>query len=172
MAQFSRPISDISNPDGWSPTPVWQQIDEVIASDVDEVTVSVAFTTATFVCGMSVVTDPVSSSGHILRVRGFDDAFIPVSIELLQGPATVITLFQFQSTTRANFTYTLSGAEADAITDYSILRIRVTGGDGTNTESAGIEWVEFEVPDSGPPPNPPVGTKGQFDTDLILLNWF
>lgn len=86
--------------------------------------------------GLSTIEDPVSSSGHIMRWRRAKDASGGGTIGLIVGlymsyvnegdKGTEINSFTDSnlSDTIATTTDTLSGGEADAITDYADLQIR------------------------------------------------
>ncbi len=65
----------------------------------------------------------------------------------MQGAAVKATLFTTGLGSTTTFlSYTLSGAEADAITDYSDLRLRVTCNVGNYSGTMYVDRVEFEVP--------------------------
>lgn len=71
------------------------------------------------------------------------------------------------------FTYTLSGAEADAITNYNDLRLRF---DSTSAffgiDSLQVSQAFFEIPDAGGAAVGLIGTRKPLkrtDLDLILL---
>jgi outer membrane murein-binding lipoprotein Lpp len=124
-------------------------LDEVSFNDADYVELFYSFETNAFEVKLSAVTDPLSSSGHIIRVRTKDNIPITLTIELYQG-ATLIA-GGFNTTPQlslATDVFTLSSAQADLITNYADLRIRVTGGDTNNTGFADGSWIEFEVPDA------------------------
>lgn len=162
MAQFARPDSDVS--DGtWtnqasSNVNMFNVIDESSADDADYIRTANPTGTETCTFGLSDVTDPVSPSGHTVRWRAkvanrVDDT-INLSIFLRQG-ATLIATCRTGAITDTSFTagsYTLSGAEADAITDYTDLRLTFTKS-GTN-DDAGINvqvsFAELEVPGGTP----------------------
>lgn len=81
----------------------------------------------------------MSSSGHVIRARLAKDASggaqIDATVQLRQGYVSEASLGTLIATlTQANVTntfttysYTLSAAEADAITDYTSLFLRVLG---------------------------------------------
>lgn len=86
--------------------------------------------------GLSNVEDPVSSSGHVMRWRrgknAAGGATINLTVELRMGyisegtPGTEIHSEADNDIpdTATNDSYTLSGGEADAITDYTDLQAR------------------------------------------------
>lgn len=139
-------------------TGTFADIDETVPSNADYVYCESAFIGdfdfALVQFTGSNVTDPVSSSGHVLRWRC--DPGI--------GEGVVIYLMEGVNTTRASAsgncdgntqTYTLSAAEANAITDYSNLEFRgtescdITGGCGGSGALVKIFWIELEVPSAG-----------------------
>lgn len=147
MAQFARPDADI-DVGTFTATPLWSKLDETPADDADEIT-DVTGADGTFCeVRLSDITDPTSSSNHILRMRhkrgGTSNS--TAKAELVQG-TTVIASTGNQTSTSVyqQVDITLSGAEADAITDYTDLRVRLHRVSGRQKYS----WVEFEVPDAG-----------------------
>jgi hypothetical protein len=93
--------------------------------------------------GLSTIEDPASSSGHIINWRAKKDAVgggqIDLTVQIretyvseasqgtLIGQKAVVDL----TSTIANDTTTLSGAEADTITDYADLQIRFVADQST-----------------------------------------
>jgi hypothetical protein len=93
---------------------------------------------------LSTVSDPVSSSSHILRWRRAKDAAsggqIDLTVQIRQGytgEGSQGTEITSQSDTNLSETfatatpYTLSGVEADSITDYSDLQVRFVANQST-----------------------------------------
>lgn len=141
MPQFGRPITDTAN-DGWTEddgtaATIFDQIDESSADDLDYIRSPLAPTADVYVTKYSAVEDPQSSTGHVVRYRYRKDAAggaqIDLTVELRQGyvnegaPGTLIAQW-----VHANISdvitavgQALSGAQADAITDYSNLFLRV-----------------------------------------------
>ncbi|MGH6718760.1 MAG: hypothetical protein ACREER_05530 [Alphaproteobacteria bacterium] len=157
MAQFARPDSDIAV-GLWTATPLWSKIDEATADDADLITSSNNSTSDICELGTSNVTDPAVSTGHIVRYRYKKSAAgghtVNLRTRLLQG-ATQIASWTHNniSETFADATQTLSGAEADSITDYTNLRLEFqrsgdTGGAGGTRRSAIVSWAELEVPNA------------------------
>jgi len=142
--EFARPSADAYNGDGWkeddgTTTTIFDQIDEVVADDADFIRSPLTPTNDAYVTKLTSVTDPLSSTDHIVRYRYGKDAAggdqIDLIVQLRQGyvnegsPGTLIA-----SQTHTNIgvawiagTFTLSGAEADAITDYTDLYLRFVG---------------------------------------------
>ncbi|HYE78030.1 MAG TPA: hypothetical protein VEI97_08595, partial [bacterium] len=141
---FARPSADTNNPgsytdQGGGSSNIFGTIDETVASDADFIRSGTDPANAVYVTKLSNVTDPVSSTGHILRVRAGTDVSsggnqIDLTAQLRQGYVsegtlgTLIATLTQTNVTAGGFTtysHTLSGAEADAITDYTSLYLRV-----------------------------------------------
>lgn len=162
MAQFSRPDNDdtidVWSDEGGGTTDIFQSIDEVTANDSDFVRSDTTPDAGEeYFAGMSTVIDPGVSTGHILRWRYHKDVAagrtIQMRLILRDGSTTIVVrLFTNVSDIVAQDTYTLSTSEADSITDYSNLNVRIdairTGGGGPRRGQ--VTWVELEVPDAGP----------------------
>src|SRR3990172_4104703 len=78
MPQFARPDADTNNVDAYTDqaagsTNLYAVIDEVSADDADYVRTVVSPSSDVIVFRLSDVTDPVSSSGHIMRLRSATD---------------------------------------------------------------------------------------------------
>lgn len=142
MAQFGRPSTDTTREaweeDDGTTTDIFDQIDEVSADDADYIRSALVPTTDAYVTKLTSITDPLQSTGHIVRYRYGKDvtggAQIDIVVQLRQGyvnegsPGTLIA-----SQTHTNVavfpvagTFTLSGAEADSITNYTDLYLRFT----------------------------------------------
>lgn len=141
MPQFARPDADAAignfQDQGGGITSIFQSIDEVSPSDADYIRSPVSPINEPYTCRLSDVVDPVSSSGHIIRMRTATDLnaqeVLDFTQQLRQGfvsegtPGTLIASQSrtgVSSTTFTTSSYTLSGAEADAITDYTALFLR------------------------------------------------
>ena len=142
MPQFARPDNDFNNPDGFTDqgggaVNIYQTIDEAGADDADFIRSVVTPTSDVYVARLSDVTDPALSTGHIMRMRTSADQDAQETIDFTQqlrqgyvSEVTPGTLIASQarngvtSTTWTTSTYTLSAAEADAITDYTALFYR------------------------------------------------
>ena len=144
MAQYARPDSDIAL-GGWS-NPSWSRIDEVVADDATTRTQELGGGTVLKV-GLSNVQDPQVSTGHIVRFRAHKsgDGAATLNGQLYQG----ITLIagsgaQTLTTVYKTFAFTLTGCEADAISDPTDLRLWFTP---TGLQDVTLTWAELEVPD-------------------------
>lgn len=151
MAQYGRPASDITA--NWTPsigTTHWQCIDETPYSDTDYV--STTTNGRIFQVSLSPLVDPISSTGHIIRIRAYasgSSSAEKITYALYEGttvratsPATSITRNSFNT-----YTLTLSAAQANAITNYANLSIKCTAS-MTTGETLRVSWVEFEVPNA------------------------
>ncbi len=141
MAQFARPDADLFVEAGYTDhlggtTNLFQTLDEVTPSDTDYVESPDVPTADAYVCSLGAVTDPALSTGHIVRYRYSKSAAggdaINLDVELRQGyvnegtPGTLIASWSHvgitDTVTQAD--QTLTGPQADAITDYSDLALR------------------------------------------------
>lgn len=160
--QFARPIADLDNTGVWVTAPLWSKIDESVGSgDADSIQADgTPISSEPFTVDLGTVTDPVSSTNHTIRVRvtkttsgGSNYDFIA---QLRQGyvseasQGTLIgTLTQtIIAETATTYTYTLSGGEADSITDYSDLQLRcyVNKNGGGAARNVTCYDVELQVP--------------------------
>jgi hypothetical protein len=134
MAQFARPDGDVSvgawTTNAGGTTNLFQTIDEASAGDADFVRSELSPSSSAYECSLSDIEDPQSSAGHVVRYRYAKDAAggqtVDLTVQLRQGTSTVIasaTHTNISETVTAG-SFTLSGAEADAITDYTDLRLR------------------------------------------------
>lgn len=142
MAQFGRPSADTDNSGAWTDqaagsTNIYTTIDEVSPSDADYIESPLAPVSDVYVTKLTTLEDPVSSSGHTVRIRHAKDAAggatVNLTVELRQGyvsegtPGTLIATCMNAvalSDTLTTTPYTLSAGEADAITDYTNLYLR------------------------------------------------
>lgn len=129
---YAVPISDISA-GGWTPSAgadLFAMIDETPdAVDTDFDISAVDPSSDTFEVKLSAIGDPAVSTDHVVRYRygkPLTDDRIDLVVSLRQGASTEIAAWTHADipqgwTTAAQ---TLSGGQADAITDYSDLRLR------------------------------------------------
>lgn len=141
MAQFGRPSTDTTR-DNWeeddgTTTDIFDQIDEASADDNDFIRTGLTPTDDVYVTKLTNVEDPISSSNHIVRYRYRKEATggdqINLTVQLRQGytnegsPGTLIASASHTDISGSAWTagtFTLSGAEADNITDYTSLYLR------------------------------------------------
>ena len=160
MTQYARPDSDVSagswvNQAG-SGSNLFQSIDEADGENDSDYVISTddSSSSDTMEVGLSDIPDPQSSSSHIVhyRAKGSDPSGsygIPsLTVSLRQGSTQIATATNSSLTTSfVNYTFTLSSSEANAITDYSDLRIRfvrASGGSASETNLVSEAW--FETP--------------------------
>ena len=140
MAQFGRPSVDttIGN---WEDelggtADIFNSINETSPNDSDFITSEFAPSASPYVTKLTSLTDPSLSTGHVVRYRARKDpsagSQIDLTVELRQGyvsegsPGTLIaTDSQVDLPTGfTTFSFTLTGGEADSITDYTDLYLR------------------------------------------------
>lgn len=143
MPQFARPSVDTYNSDGWleddgTSTDMWDEINESVASDTDYIKSADAPSADAYVTKLTTVNDPSPiNTGHIVRWRRrapvVGGATVTLQVQLRMtyvnegSPGTLIAQEAATNVTDTAFTddsITLSGAEADAITDYANLYLR------------------------------------------------
>jgi hypothetical protein len=128
---------------------------------------------------LGAVGDPASSSNHIVRVRGLVDTVVggamDLQTELRQGGSALSTPALWNDALTASaqtFTHTLSGAQADAITDYSTLRLLFTATQAAGAAPTFVAASALAVTATNGAtfaPAIPTGTNGQ---DILLLGIF
>jgi hypothetical protein len=144
MSQFARPSADTLR-DNWeeddgTTTAIFDQIDESVADDADYIRTQLTPTSDVYVTKLTSLEDPLSSTGHIVRYRYRKDAAggdqIDLVVQLRQAyvnegtPGTLIasaTHTDIDGSAWTAGTFTLSGGEADSITDYTNLYLRFVG---------------------------------------------
>ena len=158
--QYARPSLDVSagGSSGWyesagsTQTNIYTAIDEVTYSDTDYI-YSSANQLSTSEIQLSSITDPETSSGHTIRVRALrtiTNKNYTLTVNLMEGATQRATYSIVNPTTGfLEYSYPLSAAEADSITDYSNLRLQfnvtVAAGGGGIMQ---VSWASFEVPDA------------------------
>ncbi len=143
MPQFARPSADTNNPGQWqthsgSTTGLYQTIDEASPDDTDYIISPTNPSNAVYVTKLSSLTDPGTASGHIIRYRVSasqdNQQAVRTTIQLRQGytnessPGILIASHDtglVSSTSWLTYGYTLSSAEAGAITNYGDLYYRI-----------------------------------------------
>jgi hypothetical protein len=131
--QSAGPSTDITTT-GWTATggtgTLASAIDEFPADDADLITSPGNPSSSVAECKFPSFTDPSFSTGHRLdyRVRVRNAGSYTVVVGVYQGTTLIASTSHTSGLTSSfqDFTLTLSGAEADAITDYTDLRVRVT----------------------------------------------
>ena len=122
-AQFSRPVSDVSA-GGWTASTgsdLYAMLDEAAADDGDYIT-----TTSATTCEVALgsLTDPASSTGHIVRYR-ISATGGGIIVRLREGSTTIASWTHNPApASPTTYAQTLSGGEADSITSYSALKLQ------------------------------------------------
>lgn len=156
MAQFARPDGNITQT---SFTGGFAEIDEVSPSDSD-FAYGANNTAAELEVSLLNVVDPQASTGHTFRYRiakvnngvlSDTGNAVTITARLMQGTTQIATDTARTCTgTWTTYTFTLSAAEADAITNYDDLRLEfvtsASGGSPANRRGGAVSWAELEVP--------------------------
>ncbi len=142
MAQFLRPDNDFANPDSWQDdgggsSDIFESIDEEVAADGDYIRSPLTPSADVYVARLSDGEDPALSTGHKLKVRYAKSAAGGAQIDITaqlrenyvnegsQGTLIKQRVFADVSDSFATDDYTLSAGEADSITDYTDLFLRL-----------------------------------------------
>lgn len=121
VVQLIRPTSDITT-GAWTPSTgstLYGVLDEAVADDGDYIVTTSASTAEV---GLGSASDPLLSTGHTIRYRAKGTGSL--AVKLMQGTTTIATHNPTITTSFQLFTFTLSGAEADSITNYGDLRLQ------------------------------------------------
>jgi len=157
MVQIARPDSDVST-GGWEPqgstaeTTLWESLDEVTANDgVDYIE---ALNGENITCEIGLdnsITDPGGNTGYFLRLRcqgtgsGGPER---CSVALFEGATQRAASGSFTSRGAwGDKFYELTTGEADAITAFTDLRLKITSSNLSATEDMWVTQAFFEVPD-------------------------
>lgn len=156
MAQFLRPASDVTTTN-WTrssgTSSYFTYINDVTADS------STYLQTQTQSSGLEIglggtVATPGSRDNHIVRLQAWSlgsSAAERHTVLLLQGSTTIATPVNNATLTRTTpttITYTLTNAEATAITNYADLRLRFTATTLAASETYRVSWAELEIPDA------------------------
>lgn len=180
MAQFARPDSDVVD-GGWKNTITasavdnYAAIDEATASDADYCYSANNPVNDELEVGLSNVTDPASSTGHVVRYRigkeGNTNKVVDFTVRLRQG-ATEIAVWTHTNIAigPTQFAQTLTSTQADSISDYTDLRLEfianfVSGG-GSPVRGT-VTWAEFEVPSAAASPTRGLVSWAELETPLV-----
>jgi hypothetical protein len=133
MAQKSWPISEVSNL-GWTPTPVHQPINELVANDTSLVSSS-GNQGDSFVVGLRGLAWPAPGTRKLtVRLKKTDAGNLPVYVTLLQGNTPVAAGVYQPTLSLLDYVMTLTQDEAALISDYNALRVRVTAGNSVSVD--------------------------------------
>jgi hypothetical protein len=126
-AQYAYPIADL-DAGAWLPSTgsdLFAMVDELV-TPVDSDYIYVLGAASTAKLQITSLTDPVSSSGHVLHYRAYSSQAKTIQVDLYSGATLIKSTTQKLTTGAVTYDITLSGAEADAITDYSDLEVWLT----------------------------------------------
>lgn len=122
-AQYARPVSDAAA-GAWtasSGSDLYAMLDETAASDADYIVTTGA---STCEVALGALTDPAVSTGHIVRYR-ISATGGGIIVRLRQGTTTIASWVHAPApTSPTTYEQTLSGGEADSITDYAALKLQ------------------------------------------------
>jgi len=122
-AQYARPTSDVSAGTWTASTgsDLYAMLDETTANDADYISTVNA---STCEVALGALTDPASSTGHVVRYRIAADSG-GIIVRLRQGSTTIASWTHNPAPgSLTTYAQTLSGGEADAITSYSSLKLQ------------------------------------------------
>lgn len=153
MAQYARPDSTIAA-GGWSYSTLSLHEDtdeETPNGDTDYAEASSDDTTMEL--GLSSVSDPGSSTGHVLRFTAealnYGGGPEKLDVDLYDTGGLICHAFVNEAINRGSYTeheYTLAGDEADSISDYSTLEVHFIVDSLSGSEVIRVTQIEFEVP--------------------------
>lgn len=149
MAQILRPDSTITSVN-WAAVGAathHECVDDVIADDATTYVAS-GVGTSSLIMTLGAGVDPSSNVDHTIHIRLKAVSATPLVVSLLEGASTTRANFFIPTvdTSWTDYSYTLSGVEADSITDYSDLRIRLWGLPSSNVVDC--TQVYFSIPDA------------------------
>lgn len=117
------PSADITD-GGWLPSEGGAEL-SVMLADNDGDKYIYAREPTTCEVRLPPLIDPVSSTGHAVRCRMWvDGGTRNVKVFLMQGATERASWTQEVTTTATDYTFTLTGTQADSITDYAALRLK------------------------------------------------
>jgi len=151
MVQTALPTATVSN--DWTVTGA-ASAHVALASASDSSLVETNISSEMCRVNIASLTDPVSSTGHIIKFRaqatGSGGGAEKIQMRLYEGGTLRATSSKI-SITRASFnayTDTLDATEADSITDYTDLRIEIEADTVDTDELLEVSEIFFEIPDA------------------------
>ncbi len=127
MSQIAHPIQDISA-GSWTPTPLYQEIDEEVPSDADKVASANNPNLDTFVVQLEPLNWPQPGDQTLtIRLRRTAAETVGARIELLQGTTSIARMVvRCPSMSFQDVSLVITEQQRRLITDYTNLRARVT----------------------------------------------
>ena len=156
MTQVAVPDADIDVA-SWTNSPLWSKANADDDTDATSETVGNNTNTSIARLGLETLTDPVGNTLHVMRVRWHhleSGRTLQGNMELwiTTGPTQIATaqVTPDITITENEFTYNLTTGEADSITDYADLEVRLwgRGTSGGPSRALHIDYFSFEVPDA------------------------
>lgn len=135
---------------------------------------------------MTSLSDPLKSDGHKISVLAREEGLgvnAPfLLVYLSQGQSFDIAVLNITqgtlTTTFTQYEYALTPAEADSITDYTDLEIRLVAScddgacsAGGNRDSVSVAWAEFAVLDQPIIPPPTLDTVSVVNSTALQIDW-
>jgi hypothetical protein len=144
--QYARPASTVTigtwTDQAGGTTNIHTTLDETSADDADYVRSVLSPAGAAYETALSSIPDPASSTTHVLRYRLRKEAAgnaMAVAVALMEGATQRAAWTESDiGTAWATVERTLTGGEADSITNYADLRVRLTA---TETAPAAVSYV-------------------------------
>lgn len=174
MAQTALPASDISA-GSWTPSvgsTLYGTIDEAAADDADFIQSSLSPAMADVSeVKLGALTDPLSSSGHVVNYRYTKDSAsgdrINLNVRLVQGTTIIASWYHtdIDGSTITTASQALTGAQADAITNYADLRLRFEVYEAPDAPIAPAT-ANYTLPTVNGTTIVSVTTQAQFETQL------
>lgn len=145
--QQAEPTSTGAN-SGWTAfgaATLHQCVNETIPDDTTYIT---STTTPSVVFPLPALQPPGGTGYCTLKMRVFGDLFGGVyNLYLYQGTTQIAFLQAANPAASWNtFSYTLAPTEAAAITDWTLLALKVVGSSNSGKSTLRVSWVDFEVP--------------------------
>lgn len=174
VSQFARPDGDVSA-GTWTTTTLFSKVDDDPADDADFISSVSAPVNTICELSLSDVDDPFASTGHILRVRRKKTAEstnqMDMRYRILQGATQIASWADDTNISETAFAAaerTLTGAEADAITNYADLRVEIRANQNTQAPAAPTFVAAGSVASgtTGISVSPP---SGLLNGDVLLL---
>jgi hypothetical protein len=122
--QVARPVADLSNT-GWVPSSgsdLYPMVGETVRDDGTYISATVVG--ALCEVDFADLADPAVSTGHLPTLVLSAPGGGGITIRLRQGTTTIAAWTYHPGPTATEYTPTLSGPEADSITDYTALRLQ------------------------------------------------
>lgn len=155
MTQYAVPIFDLLNSTFTltGGATLHDVLDDGIDGGVpdDDTTKAFSSTVADFLsCALTPILDPHVNTGHILKIRVKDSAAAvvgTVNFRLRQGGQQILSQTSNLTTGWTTISVTLSSAQADSITNYANLEVRVAYQSAGIGGGLNVSACEFQCPD-------------------------